>query len=734
MVYSHLATPPCDHKQLFDFETAHQVSCFRSNPPSSATVTLAIDNATVKHGTKSLNWTTTAASILELKSTPGSTFEIPNSWLRRGGVQVWFYKTAPSPAGRSLQVKFKHATTIVGAFQANLDFQGWRAIWIKFDECKLSNTSLSGRRRVIDTVNFVLSNADTIYMDLLKFKKEFGKQSRDKIVPPISPFGLELYDESHTWQQTYYWSQQSVPSLPSSIDLQKNRSLEFIKSRLKNWYCDETKTSFVFPRSSFLEKRWKSHLKKFTKAHGEYDKLNLQVHSGKIVGPPLFCRNSGYQKKFGFIMTKILLPLALEYYLKSRTNEIADAARTQLPELNSGSLVRQNNAYKVIAGGNRNMQRTIKNYLPSSSAPFTTTNVETAINRLNVERLNKINNLLDFAKEQGFADGSGLGSLNHEMNMDGAGFMHTLFLISDSLNKPSNKSRFLDLINTAKWYNDFREIYQSPAFEIKGTTADRMITLMLFRLMIVLVMPSDTDDEVKAKLRDMEALVRWMNNALAVNEGLGGVMKPDYTGHHHKAFYGSAYVPQALHNAALVQYLLGGTEFSLSTTSVNNIRRGLETLRLIAVKYSTPNSVNGRFPNYTNKLILKAVLPGYAYISVSHPSSLPSTIPMGISVTNVTGPEMFLRLYSHPTVDSYLEEGSHKGKYYFNTLGSLDIMEAVSTFPFLFVVLNWFHTRKLSSSFVLTCSCVKGQQGYFPFDQICRKKKTGEEMNGTEMV
>ena len=141
--------------------------------------------------------------------------------------------------------------------------------------------------------------------------------------------------------------------------------------------------------------------------------------------------------------------------------------------------------------------------------------------------------------------------------------MHSLFLIKNSLKE---KSKLLDLIKTAKWFNEFGEIYQSPSFEIKGTTADRMITLMLFRLMTVLVMPSSTGDEIKAKIRDMESLVRWMNNALAVNEGLGGVIKPDFVGYHHKAFYGPAYVPQALHTAALIYYLLGGTEFALSAS------------------------------------------------------------------------------------------------------------------------------------------------------------------------
>ena len=583
---------------------------------------------------------------------------------------VWKrYKTQP---------KLTTYIATVGKFQVNLDFTAWRGIWVKFSECKSTSNSLRAPT-VIDKVNFILSDADIIYIDLLEFKSNVGKQSRDKVVPPISPFGLELYDASNTWQQTYYWSQQPISASPLTIDYRKKKSLELIESRLRNWYCDETKSTPFTSGSSFLQQRWNSLSRSIKKAHEKYD--NLIFDTGKVVGPPLFCRDcrGRTENKFGFIMEKILLPLALEYYLRSRTNDVAATVTTQLPELNSGVSSRIRNAYKVIAGENRNMKNLFTSYLPTSTA-LTNTHVQSAINTLNLVRLNKINDLLDFVKQQGFADGSGLGSLDHEMNKDGAGFMHTLFILKDSLSIPSNKSRLLDLINTAKWYNDFGEVYQSPTFEIKGTTADRMITLMLFRLIIVLVMPSDNNDEIKAKIRDMDAVVRWMNNALAVNEGLGGVIKPDFTGHHHKAFYGSAYVPQALHTAALVQYLLGETEFSLSTTSINNIRRGLETLRLIVVKYSTPNSVNGRMPNYVNEVLIKALLPGYAYISVFHPypSVMPSVIPTGITVSNVTEPEMFLRLYSSPSVDSYLEDGGHKDKYYFNSLGSLDIMEAVS--------------------------------------------------------
>ena len=109
------------------------------------------------------------------------------------------------------------------------------------------------RGAFINEVNFVVS--DNIYIDLLEFQRILAKQSRDKIVPPISPFGLALYDNSDFWPHTYRWSQQAIPTSPTSIDEQKRKSLDHIKSRLKNWYCDETKTSSNFLSGSFLKSR-----------------------------------------------------------------------------------------------------------------------------------------------------------------------------------------------------------------------------------------------------------------------------------------------------------------------------------------------------------------------------------------------------------------------------------------------------------------------------------------------
>ena len=83
----------------------------------------------------------------------------------------------------------------------------------------------------------------------------------------------------------------------------------------------------------------------------------------------------------------------------------------------------------------------------------------------------------EFCSTSGFTDGSAIGSLDHEMNNAGAGFMNAVYLLRKELGVAGKTS---DYVATMKWYNDFGEVYQDP-FEYAGTTADRMRTISLWR-------------------------------------------------------------------------------------------------------------------------------------------------------------------------------------------------------------------------------------------------------------
>ena len=606
-------------------------------------------------------------------------------------MKIWLYKERESDGKMEIRLRDSNKKKTIGLIPVDLGFKGWRGIWVAYSECKTSSRSIYGSAR-LDRVSFVISQKDTIFIDILDFVDNLAFQSRDKIVPP---FTTKWKVATSSRFQTYRWSKQKPTDLPKAVDASKTLSLKHIESRFKNFYCNEKKTSYDFV--GFELERWKAMTKSFGKANKEYDRLTFKTLSDSkkvISGPPLFCRTCkrGTRKystkdptrKFSFVMAQIMLPLAVEYYLRSRKAEMDKIVEKETTNqaLLSTDPAKVEESVKRIAGSHKAIRDEFYSFLQNQQkVPYDKTKVRRSLEYLNKARLQRIINLLDYVEDQGWADGSALGSLTAEMNRNGAAYMHTILLLKDSLHKHStNKSRLLNLIKTAKWYNDFGEVYQKK-FEFGGTTADRMITIMLFRLIIVLVMPTSSDAEIKARQRDMDACKKWMDNALKINKAFGGVVKPDYTGYHHKAFYGSAYIPQALHTASQLQYLLEGTDFALSDSSKRNLRESLKTLRVIAVKYSTPSSVGGRFPQYSKAVLLKTI-PAYAYISVSHSGSIASTPKAGASVPDVTSDvKMFIRLYqpSDELVVEYLNDGTiRRGKSYMNTLGSLEIMSQVS--------------------------------------------------------
>ena len=58
------------------------------------------------------------------------------------------------------------------------------------------------------------------------------------------------------------------------------------------------------------------------------------------VGTPLYCDRSEYSaEKFGYVVKEVLLPLALDYHVRSRTNEVDAVASAEVTNLNGDTSV-----------------------------------------------------------------------------------------------------------------------------------------------------------------------------------------------------------------------------------------------------------------------------------------------------------------------------------------------------------------------------------------------------------
>ena len=330
-------------------------------------------------------------------------------------------------------------------------------------------------------------------------------------------------------------------------------------------------------------------------------------------------------------MHQILFPLALEYHLKSRPLEVSNTACQWAKIYARGDRKFKNDDVTAITGKDEGMKKMFlelyNTHIGSETSSVACTgadlhsyaSLEFAVSELNKKRKEKLFLLFEYLRDQGWEVGSALGSTDHEMNNNGAGFTHSLFLLRKELEEAGRLESYID---TLKYYSDFNEVYQT-VFEYKGTTADRMRTVLIYRLIAALMMPEEAPGmasrpKALAKVRDMEHWRRWFNNALQINKGLGGVIKADYTCFHHHTFYGSAYGPHAIHMAALVSYLTEGTSFGILESQRNNLQKALDVLKIASVKYSTPNSIGGRFPGYSKGILAKTA-PAFAYLALTVP-------------------------------------------------------------------------------------------------------------------
>jgi hypothetical protein len=412
---------------------------------------------------------------------------------------------------------------------------------------------------------------------------------------------------------------------------------------------------------------------------------------------------------------KALLPLALEYHLKSRPLEVSNTV-CQWAKKYTASATPEDGDVKAVASQDSAMIQTFnqeyRNHVadngqqpPDACVGADATSyskVKHAITQINNKRKENLLLLFEYLKDQGWVKGSAAGSTSHEMNQSGAGFANAVFLFRKELEAAGQLESHID---TLKWYTDFNEIYQHPTYEYHGTTADRMRTILLFRLMAVLMMPEEAGSETtkpkaEAKVRDMENWRRWYNNILTVNKGVAGLIKPDYTGFHHHGYYGPAYVPHALHVAGISHYLIKGTSFSSDAQSDiaarENLKKALDVLKVVSVKYSTPNSISGRFPGYSRGILAATVAP-FAYLAVSSPSFADGAETELGELGNLATSEAktFLRLYDlgdeedcgdtagDPTTRA-LKQDLCEGRFrsairYYNSLGSLQIMQKVKS-------------------------------------------------------
>ena len=223
----------------------------------------------------------------------------------------------------------------------------------------------------------------------------------------------------------------------------------------------------------------------------------------------------------------------------------------------------------------------------------------------NMEMKDQVLDVFDYLHDQGWAAGSGIGSLHHEF-LRIASYAHAVYLMRKDLRDTERLERELA---TLKWHSMFGEVYEETWDP--GTNADFLRSVSMYRLLCILMM-----DDTPEKVAMMRCYIAWLNNALAIAPGWLDTIKPDFVGFHHRGIYAHAYAPHGFHVASVLVYLLHDTPFAVDEDKRDNLRHALLTSRVMANTYDISTAINGRFPFSTS--VITRNLPAYMYMALSY--------------------------------------------------------------------------------------------------------------------
>lgn len=211
--------------------------------------------------------------------------------------------------------------------------------------------------------------------------------------------------------------------------------------------------------------------------------------------------------------------------------------------------------------------------------------------------------LFDYVHDQGWADGSALGSLWLNCLMF-APYCHAIALLRDELHRTGRLER---AVRAAFWYQTFGKSFSRFDEGYTETNADALRSIVFTAMIMVLTM-----DDTPQKVQYMRGWLAWINSALEISPRFTGLVKPDGLGFHHHGVYAGAYTTCAYEFCALAAWLLHGTQFALAPRSIENLKLALRTQDALSNKYDVPYTTMGRMPHPGVR-----ILSAYAYLALA---------------------------------------------------------------------------------------------------------------------
>lgn len=193
--------------------------------------------------------------------------------------------------------------------------------------------------------------------------------------------------------------------------------------------------------------------------------------------------------------------------------------------------------------------------------------------------------------DQGFAAGSALGTLHH-LGYSMRNFYTAPVIMKDVLEEAGLEE---DVQQAMEWFSGVGEVKTAP--EMPGMDIDAFNTSLMGRTASLLMLKDSP-----YKKAYLLALSRWIDNGFRYADGLRPAFKPDGTVQHHRKAY-PAYATGGFDGAVNAVWILHGTEYSISETSHDILKKALLEMRFYCNKKSFPLAMSGRHPDGKGALI-----------------------------------------------------------------------------------------------------------------------------------
>ncbi len=194
-------------------------------------------------------------------------------------------------------------------------------------------------------------------------------------------------------------------------------------------------------------------------------------------------------------------------------------------------------------------------------------------------------NLTRHLLDQGFAAGSGQGTLHH------LGYSMKHYYTSPLIMKEALKKAGLagQVQQAMEWFSGVGEVKIAP--KEPGMDIDAFNTSLMGRVASVLML-----EDTPYKYAYLKAVSRWIDNGFKYTEGLRPCFKTDGTVVHHRKAY-PAYAVGGFNGAVQAVWMLSGTSLAVSRESHSNLKEALLAMQFYSYRELFPLAMSGRHPD-----------------------------------------------------------------------------------------------------------------------------------------